>query len=347
MPERDSEHFTCHGGNMSHARGWASMTLATILTLSGCATDATAPPKPDYDYDPTCFGNGTNVRAAAPLGAISRGTGDLSLSVRPPGTPHQLEQVIVYGSPVQRPYRGYGDITTYGGTTTTYTYNRDELDQCSFGDGRTGIPVGAVVDDTLDVPIEAPDGIPEDIWTELTPRVKRQLLEAAYYLADYFLLNDFPEIGVFSREARRGWIFAVLVKGFRQSQETAPDRRRATLELVLESRQSRNLSFSELLRLDAFLLGCSTAAQFRNLNSWTAEQAESWASRVVAGWAADQTENGAIRYLEPHLSMLGALGAAAGREGNSCAQTAEHHFRQVRSDLFDPGSVGGGSGTEF
>ena len=335
---------------MSHAQGWASMTLAAIITLGGCATDATAPATPNYGgYDPTCFGNGTNVRVAVPAGAIGRGNSGLSLSTMPPGTTHQLEQVIVYGSPVQRPYRGYGDITTYGGITTTYTYNRDELDPCAFGDGRTGVPVGAVVDDTLDAPIEKPEDFSDDEWNAIPPRVKRQLREAAWYLAEYWVPNDIPGIGLLSREVRRGLIFKALLNRFNESEAQTPDRRRATLSLVATTYgNSSLLSRHETLRLDAFLLGCATASQFRSLDSWNPEQAENWASRVVAAWAADQTEGGDMRYLEPRMSLLGALGAAAGREGSSCAQAAENHFRQVPNDLYDASRGGGnGSGTEF
>ena len=335
---------------MSHARNGASMTLATIIALSGCAKDVTAPTNSINDpFGSGCNGNGFQLRTAAPLGRIGSRGGDVSLSVMPPtGTPHQLQQVIVYGAPVQRPYRGYGDITSYGGVTTTFTYDRNMLDECSFGDGRTFVPVGEVPGDTLDVPIEAPDGISQEDWDRVTPRVKRQLREAAWYLAEFWVPNDIPGIGLLTRELRRGLIYAALAKGFNQSQEQAPDRRRATIDFVARSRSGdRYMSSSESLRLDAFLLGCSTASQFRNLNSWNPDQAESWASRVIAGWAADQTDSGNLRYLEPRLSMLGALGAAAGREGTSCSQAAENHFMQVRNDLFDAPQGGGRDDTQF
>ena len=335
---------------MSHARNGASMTLATIIALSGCAKDVTAPTNSINDpFGSGCNGNGFQLRTAAPLGRIGSRAGDVSLSVMPPtGTPQQLQQVIVYGAPVQRPYRGYGDITSYGGVTTTFTYDRNMLDECSFGDGRTGVPVGEVADDTLDVPIEAPDGISQEDWDRVTPRVKRQLREAAWYLAEFWVPNDIPGIGLLTREARRGLIYAALAKGFNLSQELAPDRRRATIEFVARSRNGdRSMSSSESLRLDAFLLGCATAGQFRNLNSWNADQAENWASRVIAGWAADQTQSGDMRYLEPRLSMLGALGAAAGREGTACSQAAENHFMQVRNDLFDAPQGGGRDDTQF
>ena len=335
---------------MSHARSGASMTLATIIALSGCAKDVTAPTNSINDpFGSGCNGNGFQLRTVAPTGRIGSRTGEVSLSVMPPtGTPQQLQQVIVYGTPVQRPYRGYGDITSYGGVTTTFTYDRNLLDECSFGDGRTGVPVGEVADDTLDVPIEAPDGISQEDWDRVTPRVKRQLREAAWYLAEFWVPNDIPGIGLLTREARRGLIYAALAKGFNQSQEQAPDRRRATVDFEAQNRRStRGLSQTETLRLDAFLLGCSTASQFRNLNSWNADQAESWASRVVSGWAADQTEPGNLRYLEPRLSLLGALGAAAGREGSSCSQAAVNHFQQVTNDLYDPSQGSGDNGTQF
>ena len=336
---------------MSHARGLASMTLAAIITLGGCATDATAPATPNYGgYDPTCFGNGTNVRVAVPAGAIGRGNSGLSLSTMPPGTTHQLEQVIVYGSPVQRPYRGYGDITTYGGITTTYTYNRDELDLCSFGDGRTGVPVGVVQDDTLDVPIDPPEGISPDDWARVPPRVKRQLLEAASQLADQFLLNDIPEVGVFSRETRKAYFYAVLSKAYERSEAQLPDRRTGAVDLIRSSRPSDYvISPAEYLRMDAFLLGCATAALFSQFTSWNGSQAVDWASRVTSAWAAERTNYGAYSYLEPQLGMLGALGATAGREGSSCGPTAVNHFRQKPNDLFDTGrgNGAGGNDTQF
>ena len=336
---------------MSHARGWASMTLATIIVLTGCAKDVTAPATTDIDYpfESGCNGSGIQLRTVAPLGRVGSLTGEVSLSVMPPGVPQQLQQVVVYGAPVQRAERGgYGSAGSYGDVTTVFTYDRSILDECYLGQGRSAVAVGEVSDDTLGVPIEAPDGISQEDWDRVTPRVKRQLREAAYYLADYWVPNDIPGIGLVTREARRALIYAALAKGFNLSQEQAPDRRQATLNFVAQRRGgSRDLSNSESLRLDAFLLGCATAGQFRQLNSWNADQAETWASRVVAGWAGDQTQSGDMRYLEPRLSLLGALGAAAGREGTSCAQAAENHFSQVSNDLFDASQGGRGGGTEF
>ena len=337
---------------MSHARGWASMTLATTIALSGCARDVTAPPRADIGDNPfesECNMGGFQFRTAVPLGK------DAPLaSVVPHGgavqfgyiPPQHLQQVIVYGTPVQRPYRGYGDPGSYGGITTTYTYDRDILDQCAFGAGTSFVPVGEVREDTLDVPIDPPDGIPEDVWRSIPPRVKKQLREAANYLADHWIPNDLPILGSEIREIRRGMIFAALAKGYFTSLDATPDRRRETIAFYNDRRQTdRGLTNNETLRLDAFLLGCSTAAQFRNLDSWNASTAEDWASRVVAGWAGDQTEDYALRYLEPQLSYLGALGAANGRIGNSCGQAAHEHFLSRPADLTDaPQNRGGGGG---
>ena len=71
------------------------MTLATIIALSGCAKDVTAPTNSINDpFGSGCNGNGFQLRTAAPLGRIGSRGGDVSLSVMPPtGTPQQLQQV--------------------------------------------------------------------------------------------------------------------------------------------------------------------------------------------------------------------------------------------------------------
>ena len=98
------------------------------------------------------------------------------------------------------------------------------------------------------------------------------------------------------------------------------------------------------MRVDALLMGCSTIQSFRELQSWNAQQAEDWASRVVAAWASDETQDAALRFLEPQLSRLGAIGAQIGRDGTSCAQGARYHFENRTRDLYDPSQDGSGGG---
>lgn len=318
---------------MSFARTMSYIAVAATCSLSACTDDTRSPLDPVVSADweewnprPPAFNQGCNGNNASQLMAFR------ATFRQPP-----LQRVLVYGSPVQRPYRGYGDSEMYGGVTQTFTYDRDMLDQCSFGTDKTFEVGGEVADDTLDVPIEAPDGIDQELWNSIPPRVKKQLREAAWYLADHWIPNDIPEVGNVIREVRRGMIFAVLARNYRTSVDQTPDRRRETL-LWHEAnhRNGRQLNSNELRRVDALLLGCATSMQFRTLNSWLPQTAEEYASRVTAGWAADQTQNGADRYLESQLAALGAIGAQMGREGTSCAQAARYHFQNRPTDLYDP-----------
>jgi hypothetical protein len=320
---------------MFYARAMSCFALAASIGLAACTDDPTSPVREsvaaDYEGRPPIFNRGCNGDNASQLSTTPP-------TVRQP----QLERVIVYGSPVQRPYRGFGDLESYGGVTQTFIYDRNMLDQCSFGTDNTFEVGGAVEDDTLDVPIEAPDGIEQEVWDALTPRVKKQLREAAWYLADHWVPNDIPGLGLITKEARRGLIFAVLARGYMTALERSADRRRETT-LWHESswRRGQPFTYSETLRLDALVLGCSTIIQFRELRSWNVEQAEEYASRVVAAWGADRTQNGANRYLETQLSNLGAIGAQMGRNGDTCAQAARYHFSNRPTDLYDPVQPGG------
>jgi len=310
------------------------IALVTTLGIAACTDASTAPKRgdvaADYTERPPIFNSGCNGNNASQLRAFRA-------TFRQP----QLQRVIVYGSPVQRPYRGYGDLDSYGGVTNTYVYDRDMLDECSFGTERTFAVVGPVADDTLDVPAEAPEGISQEIWDALTPRVKKQLREAAWYLADHWVPNDIPGIGLITLSARRALIFEALAQGYQRSQGRTPDRRRETVMWHEASfRRGTALNGNESLRIDAILIGCSAALQFRELNSWLPSQAEAYASRVTAAWAADRTQGYANRYLESQLSHLGAIGAALGREGTTCGQAARYHFENRPSDLYDPTQPG-------
>jgi hypothetical protein len=328
---------------MSHSRIWSALTLGLVSTLIACSEDPSriaGSANADYEGRPPSFNsgcngvNGSELRGRTPLRPDVASMGDV---------PPRLEQVIVYGSPIQRPYRGFGSLDSYGGTTQTYIYDRGILDQCSFGTGNTFEVVGPVEDDTLDVPIEAPEGIPQDLWNSLPPRVKKQLREAAWYLADHWIPNDMPELGGLIKEARRAFFFQALANGYNRAQELRADRRRETeMYAYYHDSRYRALSSTELMRADALILGCLTAMSFREHSSWSGQQAEDWASRVIAGWASDATQSYTLRYLEPQLSRLAALGAQFGREGDSCGAVARYHFENRPSELFDPPPGGGG-----
>jgi hypothetical protein len=322
---------------MNLSRIMHSLAAATTLGFAACTDAPTSvlpePVSADYEGRPPIFNTGCSGNNAFQL----RATRVLRATFRQP----QLQRVVVYGNPLPRLYRGYGDSESYGGVTATYVYDRDQLDQCSFGAERTFAVDGAVGDDTLDVPAIAPDGIPQDLWDAMTPRVKKQLREAAWYLADHYIPNDIPGVGNVIRETRRGLIFAALARGYQASLDRTPDRRQEALMWHQSTwRGNTALTSSESMRLDALILGCSTALQFRELRSWLPSQAEEWASRMAAAWAADRTQGHADRYLETQLSNLGALGAHMGREGISCGQAARYHFENRPNDLYDPKQPG-------
>ena len=322
---------------MSHARIWSAITMVMATTLIGCGEDPAnriaGSAAADYKGRAPMLDGGCNGVDGSQLKISSMG--DL---------PQRLEQVVVYGNPVSRSNRGYGDLSSYGAVTNVFIYDRDALDQCSFGAENTFSMIGPVADDTLDAPIEAPDGIPQDIWNELTPRVKKQLREAAWYLAEHWIPNDLPGIGDVIRETRRGMIFAALAKGYFAAQDQRVDRRRATEMFERSNRgNARGLSENELLRVDALTLGCMTVQSFRALRSWNAQQAEEWASRVTSAWASDATQDYTRRYLEPQLARLAAIGAQMGREGDTCSEAARYHFENRTSELYDPSQGDGGN----
>lgn len=322
--------------------------LATACVLIGCAEQGTEGteriagsmgvlPNRSSSFVSGCNGfDGSQLRASVP------GLGDMTVRSSSFGRPPQLERVVVYGTPVQRPSRGYGDLSTYGGMTNVFIYDRNILDQCTFGDGLPYTVVGPVADDTMDVISEPPEGVTQELWNSIPPRVRKQLRVAAWYLADHWIPNDIPGIGLLTLQARRGLIFQALANRFQEAESNAPDRRRETIMFMLPQRPSQfQLSDQELLRVDAFLIGCSMAQTFRGMESWTAGQAEEYAARVAAGWASDKTQSAGKYWMEPQLSRLGALGATLGREGNSCGQAARYHFENASRDLFDPSSGGG------
>jgi hypothetical protein len=324
---------------MSFARTMSHVALATTLGLAAC-TDAakdTLAPEVSADYDE----NGNWIPRPPVFNQGCNGNNSMQLSARPATFRQpQLERVIVYGAPVQRPYRGYGDSEMYAGITQTFTYNRDMLDQCSFGTQNTFQVGGPVEDDTLDAPEVAPEGVDQEVWNSLPPRVRKQLFEAASYLADHYITNDIPEIGSVARGIRTGLIFSALARGFNDSQAQLGDRRRETVMWHETRGTNRQLNERELQRIDALLLGCATSTRFRGLRSWLPSTAEEYAARVAAAWAADQTQYGADRYLETQLALLGAIGAQMGREGTSCAQAARYHFENRTKDLYDPTQPG-------
>ncbi len=324
----------------------AILALGTACAIIGCSeqpAEQIAGSVGDWIWRPPVFNSGCNGIGGSQLRGSLDGLRGKAARASAFGGPQRLERVVVYGTPVQRPYRGFGDPATYGGMTNVFIYDRNILEQCSFGDGIPYTVVGPVADDTLDV-ADAPEGIDEQLWQSISPRVRKQLRVAAWYLADHWIPNDIPGIGSVTLPARRALIFQALANGFRHAQSVAPDRRRESLAFGLTLRQTGyQFSTAELRRVDAFVLGCVTTQRFRELDSWNASQAQEYASRVVAGWAADETQSLGMYWLEPQLSRLGALGAELGREGNTCGQAARYHFEHHSNDLLDP-QMGPGTG---
>lgn len=335
---------------MSHTRIRVATAMILATSLIACGEDPTSriagSASPTYNEQPPVFNtgcngvNGSQLRASSSGGSTEGSLGGLTAFG---DRPQRLEQVIVYGNPVQRPRGGYGAPGTYGGVTQTFIYDRNALDQCSFGTDNTFSVVGPVADDTLDVPVVAPDSIPQDVWNSLPPAVKKQLREAAWYLADHFLPNDMEEFGIIVKMSRRAYYFMKLVDGYNKAMELRSDRRVETRAFALSyNSRNRDLNERETLRADALIIGCLTATSFRTALGWTGQQAEDWASRITAAWASEATQSYSLRYLEPQLSMLGAIGAQFGREGDSCGSAARYHFENRPNDLFDPEQGGDG-----
>lgn len=335
---------------MSHTPIRVAAAMALTTALIACRDDPTSrisgSTSLEYGDRPPVFNAGCNGVGGSQLRASSSG----SSTQIPGGTtafgerPQRLEQVIVYGNPVQRPRGGYGAPGTYGGVTQTFIYDRDALDQCSFGTDNTFSVVGPVADDTLDVPEIAPDSIPQDVWNSLPPAVKKQLREAAWYLADHFIPNDMPIFGPLVKDYRRAFYFQKLVEGYNRAMDLKGDRRAETAAFAYTyNSRYHNLSREETLRADALIIGCLTATSFRTQLGWIGQEATDYASRVTAGWASEATQDYTLRYLEPQLAMLGAIGAQFGREGDSCGSVARYHFEQRPNDLFDPAQGGGGT----
>lgn len=327
------------------------LALGTACALIGCSEQSTeriAGNVDDWNWRPPVFNSGCNGFNGSQLRVSLDGLRGLAARASAFGGPQRLERVVVYGTPVQRPSRGYGDLATYGGMTNVFIYDRNILDQCTFGDGRPYTVVGPEADDTLDVISEPPEGVEQATWEAITPRVRKQLRVAAWYLADHWIPNDLPGIGLLTLQARRGLIFQSLANAYQHALSVAPDRRQETV-MFMQSQRGSTYRFSdqELLRIDALLIGCATSQKFRAMDSWNASQAQDYASRVAAGWAADQTQSAGKYWMEPQLTRLGALGAELGREGNSCGQAARYHFENTTRDLFDSPSGGGNEDNQF
>jgi len=329
----------------------AILALGTACALIGCSeqpAEQIAGNVDEWTWRPPVFNSGCNgINGSQLRGSLDGLRGQTERASAFGGSP-RLERVVVYGTPVQRPYRGFGDQATYGGVTNVFIYDRNILEQCTFGDGLPYTVVGPEADDTLDVISEPPEGVEQALWESISPRVRKQLRVAAWYLADHWIPNDMPGIGMVTLQVRRGLIFQALANGYRHAQAVAPDRRRET-EMFIHMRRGDNyrITESELLRMDAFLIGCSTSQSFRAMSSWTAGQAQDYASRVAAGWASDKTQSAGKYWMEPQLSRLGALGAQLGREGYSCGQAARYHFENTSRDLYDPSSGAGNEGNQF
>lgn len=336
---------------MHHPRSRIAMALALTTALVGCSDDPASRIAGTVNADvrdvqrafnPACGFDGRQLNAPSTGGDQSPGASGLASAY---GVPQRLQEVVVYGTPVQRQNRGYGALESYGGITRAFTYDRYALNDCSYPTGNTFTVIGPVEDDTLDVPEAAPDGIPEQVWASLPPAVKKQLREAAWYLADHYIPNDAPALGELLKEGRRAFFFKVLADGYTRARELTPDRRRETEMFEAYSRGGgTGLNRHETLRADALIMGCMTVQSFRELRSFTGEQAETWATRVVTAWAAEATRDYALRFIEPQLSRLAGIGAQMGRYGDSCGSAARYHFEHRPTELYDPSPNGGGGG---
>jgi hypothetical protein len=150
----------------------ALLALGSAWFLTACAPDRQSITSPNLEVEVASLNE-----CDGGWGQLSAGLGDLKpLTTPPPGSePHQLGTVVVYGSPVQRPNRGYGGAGTYGGVTTVYTYDRDLLAECSFGTDRTFEDLGPVEPPPSPLPIDMRPGIDTVLWAQLSEPERRTI----------------------------------------------------------------------------------------------------------------------------------------------------------------------------
>ena len=163
--------------------------FGTVWLGTGCTSERDSFTSPPLSLDIVSLSecNGGYGQLSAPPG------GTASLTTPPPGTqPQQLGTVVVYGNPVQRPYRGYGDISSYGGITTVYTYDRNVLNECSFGTDRSYQDLGPAEPEPSPTPIDMRSGVDTLLWSQLTESERRALDGIAEMFTPPNLADAFP-----------------------------------------------------------------------------------------------------------------------------------------------------------
>ena len=341
-----------------HICSWRLRALAgglLIVVVQGCA-DITQPSEngpflslgtgpvlgsltgADCIDDP---GNWSQLRSPSGL------TPSASSTTTPPPGGQPLTPVIVYGNPTN-PRGGYGAPGSYG-ATITYVFDRYRtLAPCEFGEDYTW----QYAPDTLrpaviDVPAESPYGPQDTLWSRLSEREKSTLRRLAKELAELPGIASF--IPYLSNIAQAGWetfFWDQLGRAFLRAKAQVQGMRGDTRNWV-HAMKGREPNEPEYERIDAFTRGCASARQFIETTDYAiSDRMERLAAELGGVHATDLIgHNPSRRYHESRLSLLAAIGAHAGREGNSCAQTATSYFQTNQGELFDPGS--GGGGTQF
>jgi hypothetical protein len=314
-----------------------SVPLVLAMVAAGCTHDT-----------PTGIAVNADVASlpfVTPQGATSCNGGYGQLSARPFSVPDripQLERVVVYGSPVQRPYRGYGDISTYGGVTNVYTYDRDVLDECSFGTDRTFEVVGPVDPPVGPDSLPMREGVDTALWRQLTDAERRSLDKLAELLTPSSLAD------LVMRGFRVARTFNKLADLYIKAQTDAPFERLPTQLLKGSRTNDSNLELDQRLRLDAFTIGCNLMGSYgHEWSDWPGNELADHARQTMSAWAARQGSLWGDRQLANQLALLGSFGVDVGGSNIDCGSAARNHFEQRFRDLIPSGSGGGDQGNQL
>lgn len=317
------------------------VTFSMAWLGSACASERDSLTAPSVALDAVSLNecNGGWGQLSAGAGAIS------SLTTPPPNSPpQQLGTVVVYGSPVQRPYRGFGEHSTYGGVTTVYTYDRNVLDECAFGTDRSFEDLGPREPEPSPTPIDMRAGIDTVLWSQLSESERR----AVDRIADQFTPPSLVDASSVVRDFRVANTFNKVAALYLKARQDAAYERLPTEMLRLNRTGDATLSAREQLRLDAFTIGCNVLNGFYRFSpSWPIDELVDGAKRTMAAWAARQAAFMADARFSNELANLAALGVDVGVQFDECGTAAANHFEQRFRDLVPQGSGGGGGGTQF
>lgn len=315
-------------------------TALLLLSAAGCADGTLSPTGPtgvSADILSLPFG--------PPQTSNNCNGGWGQLSARPFSVPDripQLERVVVYGSPVQRPYRGYGDHSTYGGVTNVYTYDRNVLNECSFGTDRTFEVQGPVEPEASAEPLPLRAGVDTALWNQLT-EAERVSLDK---LAD--LLTPMSFADVVMRSFRVAQTFNKVAEVYTRARSAAPLERLPTQMVKRFRSVDGELNEMQRLRVDAFTTGCNLIAGYARLDpTWPIGELADHARRTMAAWAARQANVMGDRRISNELANLASLGVEVGQQYDECGRAAGNHFEQRFQDLIPPGTGDGDFGTLF